>query len=156
MSVLMQLLGRNKPLHSWETFEEPIKTTSGSGFSWALEKNPEKTARSIFSQLSHEAVVRLVANEFEQLPAQVRLELRDMCNTGNASGNVRKNVQRLNALLDGKLLREGTHDKRTVNTRIENLDGAFYKQTSVNEAEAAAQRKYAAYVKDAPKKGKKK
>ena len=131
--TVMRMLYRNVPLCRWESFVD-------SGMFYGQSKNPDKTARLIFGQLSHEAVVRLLAREFNELPPQVRLALRDLCNTGNASGNVRKNVQRLNDMLDGKLLA----DKRalTFNERVETLDGVRFRRRVVNPAVAGATRKY--------------
>ena len=124
------LLARNKPLSSWKDISEadPIQTLSS--------KNTDKTARLIFSQLSHPLSVELVAKEFDGYPADLRLILRTLCNTGNASGNVRKGVQRLDQLMKGKLLREEKH----IQHRVMGRDG--WESRNVNPAVAGATRKY--------------
>lgn len=135
--VLLRMLHRNVALSQWESF---IDGADGAGF-FAGGKNPSKTAQAIFTQLSHEKVVQLLVVEYDGLPEQVKLEFRDLCARGNASGNVRKNVQRLNDLLGGKLLRSQAFVAH-VNTRVEGIDGAGYKRKAVNPAIAGATRKY--------------
>ena len=134
MSIILRMIGCNARLADWENFPE-----EGRG-SWSV-KQPEKAAKILFAQLSHPKVVDLVVAEYDALPPQVRLELRELCNTGNASGNVRKNVQLLNQRLGGRLLAEEKFT-RTVNVRRETIDGVRYDRKAVNEAVAAARRKY--------------
>lgn len=135
MSLVLQMLAFNVPLSQWRSYEP---RTSGAGF--FSSKNTDKIAQSVFSQLSHESAVELVAKEFDSLPAAVRLQLRTLCNAGNGSGNVRKGVQRLDRLMGGKLLREEEFRQR-MNVRVEGLD-AKYKSKVVNPAVAGATRKY--------------
>lgn len=134
--VLMKMIAVNAPLCGWEKFSHDGR------FTWS-SKSDEKFAREIFRQLSHEAVVRLVAREYDGLPDRVRLELRDMCAQKNCSGSVTKNIQRLNTLLGGRLLRE-EKTERFINERVETVNGVKFHRRRVNEAAAAAQRKYAA------------
>lgn len=131
--MTFKLLRSNVPLSHWR--ESQLRPFAGGG-----SVNAEKVAKQIFAQLSHIETVNLVAKEFERYPADLRLMLRTLCNTGNCSGNVRKNVQRLNELMGGKLLRED--EGRTFNVRKEGKDGAFYKKVKINEAVAGAKRKY--------------
>lgn len=131
---IMRMLASNTRLSGHESYPEEGRGTWSS-------KQPEKMARLIFSQLSHPKVVDLVVAEYGHLDAQVRLELRELCNTGNASGNVRKNVQVLNQRLGGKLLAEEKHVQFT-NLRKEGLNGVTYERKAVNEAVAGAKRKY--------------
>ena len=135
MSLILRMLRKNVSLHQWRTF---IDTGDGAGF--FSQKSPDKIAQTIFSGLSHPDTVTLVAQEFAILPQQVRLSLRDLANSGNASGNVRTGVQRLNELLKGELLRE--ESQRVFNKRVETVDGARYRQIKVNPAVAGAKRKY--------------
>jgi hypothetical protein len=139
MALIMTMISKNVPLCQWQRFVD--SGADGAGFH-AGGKNPEKIAQIIFSSLSHPDAVSLVAREFEELSQQVRIQLRTLCNNGNASGNVRKGVQRLNELLNGKLLREEKFEQYT-NRRMEGASGAFYKRARVNPAVAGAQRKYA-------------
>lgn len=135
MSIVLKMLHLNYPLANWREFTE---RAAGCGF--AIGKNPEKTARAIFNQMSHENVVELMATEYEKLPDQVKLEFRELCSRPEASGNVRKNVQRLNKRLNGKLLRE--EYAQTANIRKETHDGVKYVTKKVNPAVAGAKRKY--------------
>lgn len=138
MAKILDMLGRNVPLYKHEAFED--SGSKGAGFSY-YGKSEDKMARLIFSQLSHDKVVPLLAREFNELPARVRLELRDLCNGGNASGNVRKNVQRLDNLMGGKLLKDKDQNLYQ-QVRVETIDGAHYKRQVVNPAVAGAHRKY--------------
>jgi hypothetical protein len=122
----------NVPLSQWRTFDRPHQ---GAGF--FDERKLDKTAQDIYRQLSHDEAVTLVAKEFESLPPTLRLLLRDLCNKGNASGNVRKGVQRLDRLMHGKLLREETHEQIF---QAKTRDG--WKSKTVNPAVAGATRKY--------------
>ena len=135
--VLMRMLHRNVPLSQWGSF---VDGEDGAGF-YAGGKNPSKNAQSIFGQLSHEQVVQFLVVEYDGLAEQVKLEFRELCARGNGSGNVRKNVQRLNDLLGGKLLRSEAHVVH-VNTRTEGTNGASYRLKPVNPAVAGATRKY--------------
>jgi hypothetical protein len=134
MSVLMQMIAVNARLCDWETF-----VSDGRG-TWS-SKQPEKIAKAIFSQLSHVKVMELVVREYDGLAAQIRMELRELCNTGNASGNVRKNVQVLNDRLQGRLLAEEKFTRYS-NIRKERQTGVSYERKAINEAVAGAKRKY--------------
>lgn len=133
MSTTLRMLAFNVPLSQWRAFEADRQ--AGAGF--FSSKNTDKIAQSIFSQLSHDAAVELVAREFEGYPADLRLILRTLCNAGNGSGNVRKGVQRLDRLMGGKLLREETHAERF---QAKTRDG--WRSKVVNPAVAGATRKY--------------
>lgn len=85
MSMVLEMLAFNVPLSQWRTY---VPRKSGAGFFGS--KNTDKVAQSIFSQLSHESAIELVAKEFDTFPADLRLRLRTLCNAGNGSGNVRK------------------------------------------------------------------
>ncbi len=143
LSMTMHLLHFNRPLHTWK--EQGELTTAGAGFS-SRSSDARKVAQSILSQLSHPLVVDLLAQDYDRLPSAVRVMFNDLCNMGNASGNVRKNIQRLDRLLKGKILRQ-VHDGQFINERVETRVGVVYKKRRVNEAEAAAQRKYAGLAK---------
>jgi 1,6-anhydro-N-acetylmuramate kinase len=133
MSIVMAMLHFNVPLSQWESFQR--ERQQGVGF--FSSKNTDKIAQAIFTQLSHEKAVQLVAREFEQFPADLRIRLRTLCNAGNGSGNVRKGVQRLDQLMGGKLLREEKHEERF---QAKLRDGWVSKR--VNPAVAGATRKY--------------
>ena len=137
MSLILTMIGKNVPLCQWKRFVDSGE--NGKGFS-SGGKMPAKVAQIIFSSLSHPDAVSLVAKEFPELSQQVRIELRTLCNNGNASGNVRKGVQRLNEMLRGELLRE--EREQVVNRRVEGVNGAYYKKDRVNPAVAGAKRKY--------------
>ena len=132
MSMALEMLAFNVPLSQWRSY---IPRESGAGF--FSSKNTDKVAQSIFTQLSHESAVELVAREFDSFPADLRLRLRTLCNAGNGSGNVRKGVQRLDRLMGGKLLREETFAERF---QQKTRDG--WKSRVVNPAVAGATRKY--------------
>ncbi len=136
MSVILRMIDKNHPLHAHERY---LETGDGLGFCRG-GKNPAKYAQSIFGQLSHPKVQELVAEHFDDLPQQIRIELRTLCNGGNATGNVRKGVQRLNTLLGGKLLREA--EVLTMNRRRETADGVRIEKVRINPAIAGATRKY--------------
>ncbi len=138
MSLILTMIGKNVPLCQWKKFMD--SGAEGKGF-YSGGKMPTKIAQIIFSSLSHPDAVTLVAKEFPELSQQVRIELRTLCNNGNATGNVRKGVQRLNELLRGELLRERQHVEIT-NRRVEGVNGAYYKKDRVNPAVAGAKRKY--------------
>ena len=133
MSLILTMIGKNVPLCQWRKFVDSGDV--GKGF-YSGGKMPAKIAQAIFSSLSHPDAVVLVAKEFPELSQQVRL-----CNSGNATGNVRKGVQRLNEMLLGELLREKQHVEVT-NRRVEGVNGAYYKRDRVNPAVAGAKRKY--------------
>lgn len=135
MNLVLQMLAFNVPLSQWRTFEP---RTNGAGF--FRSKNTDKIAQAIFSQLSHESSVELVAKEFDSFPADLRLQLRTLCNSRNCSGNVSKGVTRLDRLMNGRLLREEEFKQR-VNVRVEGLD-VHYRSKVVNPAVAGATRKY--------------
>lgn len=142
MSLALKLIHANKPLSQWRkyyadtnrgAYDESLKLN----FSWSGSKNPAKLAQLIFSQLSHDDAVALVAREFDSFPADLRIQLRTLCNNGNATGNVRKGVQRLDKLMGGKLMRAEVHvEKFQAKTR----DG--WSSKNVNPAVAGATRKY--------------
>ena len=132
MSVILEMLSFNVSLSQWKTYQPRY---AGAGF--FNSKNADKVAQSIFSQLSHPDAVDLVAREFDALPADIRLRLGTLANEGNGSGNVRKGVQRLDRLLNGKLMREKVH---TETFRKMGADG--WQSRSVNPAVAGATRKY--------------
>lgn len=140
MSLILGLIRANKPLHAWRSCSQEL--VDGAGFS-AHMRDFSKVARQIYSQLSHDDVVALVAAEFDSLPAQLRLDLGTLCNGASGSGHVRKNVQKLDRLVGGRLLREADGSVY-VNRRVESIDGVRFKRQRVNESAAAAQRKYAA------------
>lgn len=146
--LIINMINRNVPLHTWRDYEKVQRAAVSNGvYRYAREKNPEKTAKEIYAQMSHPETISLVAKEWEELPTQVRQQLGFLCNDGNATGNVRKNVQRLNELLGGKLLRVNQTHQQVVNERVESVDGVVFRRRKVNEAQAAAQRKYAALKK---------
>lgn len=138
--LTMSMLSLNVPLSQWRSFEQE-KRASAYGTShnlgWNGLKNVEKLAQAVFSQLSHPETVLLVAKEFEDYPAEMRLRIRTLCQEGNGSGNVRKGVQRLNILMNGKLLRE---EKHVEHFQAKTRDG--WKSKTVNPAVAGATRKY--------------
>lgn len=133
MSTTLKMLALNVPLSQWRKFEADGR----SGTGWHSGKNTDKTAAAIFSQLCHPETVSLVAREFEQFPADLRIQLRSLCNQGNGSGNVRKGVQRLDALMGGQLLREQKHEEHF---QARTLNG--WRSKVVNPAVAGATRKY--------------
>ena len=143
MSLVLKMLSLNVPLSQWRKFETqqreagPYSHEISTRFSWNGQKGPDKEARSIFNQLSHDEAVALVAREFDSFPADLRLILRSLCNEGNGSGNVRKGVQRLDRLMGGKLLREEQHVEHF---QSKTRDG--WKSKAVNPAVAGATRKY--------------
>ena len=139
--LTLRMLSLNVPLSQWRRFEADQREAGAYGTShflgWNGRKNSDKLAQAIFSALSHDDAVALVAREFDEYPADLRLILRTLCNAGNGSGNVRKGVQRLDRLMGGKLLREETHAERF---QAKTRDG--WRSKTVNPAVAGATRKY--------------
>lgn len=133
MSLVLQMLALNVPLSQWRKFQESGRATTAFHYG----KNTDKVAQAIFSQLSHDQAVDLVAREFNGFPSDLRLVLRTLCNAGNGSGNVRKGVQRLDRLMGGQLLREEQHVERF---QVKTLNG--WRSKAVNPAVAGATRKY--------------
>lgn len=132
MSLVLEMLQFNVPLSQWKTYE---RRTNGAGF--FSSKKTDKIAQAIFTQLSHEFAVQLVAKEFEQFAPDLRIQLRTLCNAANGSNNVRKGVQRLDTLMGGKLLRDESHVERF---QVKTQDG--WRTKNVNPAIAGATRKY--------------
>jgi hypothetical protein len=141
MSTTLRMLALNAPLSQWRSFEDEHREEGAYGAShhlgWNGTKNTEKMARAIFSALSHDEAVALVAREFDGYPSDLRLILRTLCNDGDGSGNVRKGVQRLDRLMGGKLLRADQHVERF---RARTRDG--WRSKEVNPAVAGATKKY--------------
>lgn len=133
MSTTMNMLAINVPLSQWRDFEAGTRTRT----SFHGGKNNRNTALAIFNQLSHPETVLLVAREFDLYSADVRLQLRTLCNDANCTGNVRKGVQKLDRLMGGKLLRE---EKFVEQHRVMGQHG--WTSRSVNPAVAGATRKY--------------
>jgi phage-related protein len=140
-SVVEEMVLRNHPLYRWQEFVSGQK--DGAGF--FSRKDPNKIAEAIVRQMSHPEVTKILAREFENLSPEVRLRVATFCNQSNMTGNVRKEVQRLDHLVGGKLLREG--GGITVNKRVEGREGVYYVQKRVNPAVAGAMQKYAGYQK---------
>jgi hypothetical protein len=127
----------NAPLHKWREFD----VNARGNYGLRGKEDTRKIAAAILKQCGHNEVVELVAKEFDQFPERLRIDFRTLATQENAaSGNVRKGLQRLNERMGGKLLRED--NARVFNRRIETADGVRYKRVEVNEAIAAAKRKY--------------
>lgn len=137
MTTTLHMIALNVPLSKWRAFEDEIASGKRAAGSFHGGKNTEKAAQAVFSSLSHDEAVALVAREFDSYPADMRLILRTLCNDGNASGNVRKGVQRLDRLMGGKLLREDKHEQRM---QVLTRDG--WRSKRVDAAVAGATRKY--------------
>jgi len=136
MSLLVQMVRCNAPLHSWKDFEKQEGRST-----WTAKEDTRKMAKMMLAQCSHPLAVELIAKEFELLPPQLRLDFRSLANQENSSsGNVRKGLQRLDEKLGGKLLRE--EHVETVMRRVETKYGVSYKKEKVNPAVAGATRKY--------------
>ena len=132
--LALKMIALNVPLSQWRKFLADNRDTNG----WHGGKNTEKMAAAIFSQLGHEEVQKLISQEFDTYPADLRLILRDLCNKGNGSNNVKKGVQRLDILMGGKLLRK---DSDLFTFRRQDRMGRWI-STTVNPAVAGATRKY--------------
>ncbi len=129
----MHMLALNVPLSQWRSFDANGRPRTA----FHIGKNTDKVAQAIFSQLSHDEAVSLIAKEFDGFPADLRLRLRTLCNDGNGSGNVRKGVQRLDRLMSGRLLKKDAHVEHF---QAKTRDG--WKTKVVNPAVAGATRKY--------------
>jgi hypothetical protein len=133
MSTVLSMLSLNVPLSQWRKFEADGRKAT----SWHYGKNTDKVAQAIFSQLSHDETVALVARDFAGFASDLRVRLRTLCNDGNATGNVRKGVQKLDRMMNGQLLREV---KQVEHFQAKTRDG--WKSKVVNPAVAGATRKY--------------
>jgi len=138
-ALLFNLVSLNVPLSHWRQYANSDQRSGGVGFSLAGKKS-EKIAQSVITQLSHNETVSLVALAWDFMPANVRMLISTLASQANCSGNVRKNLQSLNEMLSGKLLKQ--EFERTYRVRVEGADGARFVQKKVNEAVAGAKRKY--------------
>ena len=127
LPIVLRMIDKNVPLSQWRAYME---TGNGGGF--FSRKKPEFVAGEIFRQLSHPDAVAIIAHEWDQLTADVRLVLGNKAHEGNASGNVKKGCQTLNALLGGRLLRE----------KIDMTARVGGKTIRIDPAKAGAMRKY--------------
>lgn len=135
MSIALKMIRLNLPLSGWKKFDPTNRGT------WTQKEDTRKMAAIILRQCSHPDVVELVAKEFDSFPERLRIDFRTLASEPNAaSGNVRKGLQKLNDKLGGKLLREEQYT--TFNKRVETVDGVGYRRIKVDEAKAAARRKY--------------
>ncbi len=125
--IVLRMIAKNVPLSQWKSYME-----TGDGLGFFSQKNPEKVAADIFRQLSHPDAVAIVAHEWNNLTADVRLLLGTKAHEGNASGNVKKGCQALNDAIGGKLLRTQKEITASVSGRTIRID----------PAKAGAQRKY--------------
>lgn len=125
--IVLRMVAKNISLSQWRQYME---TGNGAGF--FSQKRPEHIASEIFRQLSHPDAVAIIAHEWDQLTADVRLLLGNKAAEGNASGNVKKGCQALNDLIGGRLLRE----KTDMTTRVAG------KTFRIDQAKAGAIRKY--------------
>jgi hypothetical protein len=136
VSITLAMIRTNVPLCKWREFD-----ASRAHSSFSRKEDTRKIAQLILKQCGHADVIELVAREFNSFPDALRLDFRTLANDQNAaSGNVRKGLQRLNERLGGKLAREETH--RSINVRVETVDGVSYRRKRVDEAVAGAKRKY--------------
>lgn len=133
MSTTLKMLALNVPLSQWRKFEQEDRVQTA----WHGGKATDKAAAKIFSQLCHHETVSLVAREFDNYPADLRLALRTLCNKREGSGNVSKGVQRLDKMMCGNLLREQANGEHF---RVETWDG--WRSKRVDPAVAGATRKY--------------
>lgn len=135
MSIALTMIRLNLQLSGWKKFDPTNRGT------WTQKEDTRKMAAIILKQCSHPDVVELIAKEFDSFPERLRIDFRTLASEPNAaSGNVRKGLQKLNDKLGGKLLRE--EFQQTFNKRVETADGARYKRIKIDEAKAAARRKY--------------
>lgn len=126
-SIVLRMVAKNISLSQWRRY---VETGNGDGFS--SQKAPEHVASEIFRQLSHPEAVAIVAHEWDQLTADIRLLIGSKAADGNASGNVKKGCQALNNLIGGRLLAE----KIEITTRVGG------KTIRVDPAKAGATRKH--------------
>ena len=101
--IVLRMIAKNVPLSQWREYME-----TGNGMGFFSQKSPNHVAQEIFRQLSHPEAVAIVAHEWAELTADVRLMVGQKASVGNASGNVMKGCQTLNKLIGGRLLREST------------------------------------------------
>lgn len=105
-------------------------------------KKDDVVAQVIFNSMSNDRAHPLIVREYHGLAPQIRMALRELCNGGNATGNVRKGVQRVNELLGGALLREVQHT-RTFATRVTDRFGnVVHQHQRVDPSVAGAAKKY--------------
>ncbi|MGY6272724.1 hypothetical protein ACXIUT_23845 [Achromobacter denitrificans] len=136
MSVLLQMIQVNAPLHTWREFKQESRAQI-----WISKENSRKIAQIIMKQCGHADVINLVVSEFDTFPDTLRRDFSDLANSqGASSGNVRKGLQRINERLQGRLLRE--NQETYFNQRVESIDGVRYKRVRVDPARAGAMRKY--------------
>lgn len=136
-TIVLTMLSLNVPLSQWRSFERDVASGSRSVSVWHGGKNTDKVAQAIFTQLSHDETVKLIAREYANFAPDLRMRFNTLCNDGNCSGNVRKGVQRLNELLNGKINRDPFAEVE----RVRDQHGRW-KSKKVNQAVAGATRKY--------------
>lgn len=146
MGMLTYCIDRNIRLSDWKNFRDEVvqtsRLTNGTAFNTMASIKTERVAQSVVTQLSHNDVVELLTLEWESLPSALRMMISQLCNVGNFSGNVRKNVQRLDRNLNGKLLKDKEKFEHSTNVRVENASGARYVKRTISGSEAGARKKY--------------
>jgi hypothetical protein len=146
MLLITFLLDRGIRLSEWRKYEAEVaqltRVTAGTTFNTSIHAKTEKQAQAIVTQLSHDDVVELVANEWGKIEGVLRMAISQKCNEANVSGNVRKNIQRLDRRLNGKLLRAKEEFVIKTRTRVEGPNGVRYVERGISRSEVGARQKY--------------
>jgi hypothetical protein len=152
MSLLLKLIRENRPLHTWEDHTplekpEPPASRFSTDFDWARGRDVANIARTIVSGLTHEAVVRLVAKEWDSLPPGLRMKVTALANESYqspSSHNLAKSIQKLDAKLKGKILSKA---QGPTERNLKVIDGKLRSlNRQVRQNVAGAERAFAAFT----------
>lgn len=139
MSLITSMIGNNVPLSTWKTYDE--RRTQGG----VKRRREDNLAAEIVRQITHHAVVELLANEWENLGSDLRGRITRLCNERRdqpQSGNQSRMIERLNQVLGGRLLRAADEAVSVRDRRFNRLTGEMMIiDRRVNQAAAIAEQR---------------
>lgn len=142
-SILLWLVARNLPLgHCDQYTEEDVHRMPATSESWS-DKAVRKIAQRLVNGLSQCSVTRRLAEEWELLSPRLRMDLTDIANSPNHSGNVRKGILYLDELLGGKVRRREV--VQTERQLISTAHGVIAVRRIINPAVAGGERAFAGF-----------
>jgi len=148
MSLLLLMVARNIPLHTWRECEKETAGETSHYSGWTGTKNLDHIARLITNSCSSNEVVKLIAREWEYLPPLVRMSITHEMNQalGTRSNNKTKGIRRLDELLAGKVLRSQQNEELTDRKLITVGGKLIAIDKKLNPAVLGASRTYATYA----------
>ncbi|MDE2001591.1 MAG: hypothetical protein KGI60_03465 [Patescibacteria group bacterium] len=142
MSLLLEMVSNNVPLHTWRKFA--AENSSRSQYGGWCSKKLDDVARIIVNGCANGEVVDLVAREWDNLDSQYRMAITREANMalGTRSNNKTKGIRRLDERLGGRVLT--TVDSRPTQRRMEVVGGRLRATNRpIDPARAGASRAYA-------------